>query len=362
MTSFLLPDLGEGLREAEITAWHVAPGDHVVTGQPLVSVETDKAVVEIPSPHSGHIESLHGDAGDLIEVGDVLVEFSGEERTDTGTVVGEIPPVEAEAPARKAAPAVRVLAGRLGVDLAPVRGTGPEGAITSADVTAAAEAAGRSVSRGEPLRGFRRAMARRMTQAHSQAVPASVTEEADIEAWPVDTDPMVRLVRAIVAACKAEPALNCWYESSPVARVLHDHVDLGIAVDTAEGLIVPTLRDAESLSPEQVWERLRELSEAAQARSLLPESLTGQTITLSNFGAIGGRHAAMVIVPPQVAIVGAGRIEPRAVARDGQLAVRRILPLSLTFDHRAVTGGEAARFIAALAADLESEEAERGGT
>lgn len=355
MTSFSLPDLGEGLHEAEIVSWHVAKGDHVVTGQPLVSVETDKAVVEIPSPRSGHIEALLGEAGDLIEVGDVLVEFSDEKRPDTGTVVGEMPSAETEGSVVKAAPAVRALAGRLGVDLASVSGTGPEGAITSADVTTTAEAAGRPVSRGEPLRGFRRAMARRMTQANREIVPASVTEEADIEAWPEGADPMGRLVRAIVAACKAEPALNCWYESKPGKRLLHDHVDLGIAVDTAEGLIVPTLRDAESLSPEQVRARLRELNEAAAARSLPLESLTGQTITLSNFGAIGGRHAAMVVVPPQVAIIGAGRIEARAVARDGQPAVRRVLPLSLTFDHRVVTGGEAARFIAALTADLELE-------
>lgn len=355
MRIFSLPDLGEGLQEAEIVAWHVAPGDHIVTGQPLVSVETDKAVVEIPSPRSGHIGRLHGEAGDLIEVGGPLVEFSGEEEPDTGTVVGKMPTAEETVPAPKAAPAVRALAERLGIELAAMTGTGPGGAITSADVEGAAKAAGRPTGRGEPLRGFRRAMARRMTKAHAEVVPASVTGEADVEAWPEGTDPMARLVRAIVSACKAEPSLNCWYESAVGERILHDHVDLGIAVDTREGLVVPTIRNAEHCSPEELLKRLKELHEGVRERKISPDGLKGQTLTLSNFGAIGGRHAAMVVVPPQVAIVGAGRIDSRAVVHKGQVTARRILPLSLTFDHRAVTGGEAVRFLAALTADLESE-------
>ncbi len=217
MKTFLLPDLGEGLLEAEIVAWHVGQGEHVVVGQPLVSVETDKAVVEIPSPRSGYIEELHGAEGELVDVGDILVDFSDDEKADTGAVVGELPtaenrvaPTNAAAPLSgdvKAAPAVRVLAKRYGVDLRNVKGTGPEGAVTSSDIREASEAVGRPIVQGEPLRGFRRAMARRMAEAHAEVVPASVNDEADVDSWPQGTDTTTRLVQAVVAACKAEPAL-----------------------------------------------------------------------------------------------------------------------------------------------------------
>lgn len=370
---FSLPDLGEGLHEAEIVSWHVVPGDHIVTGQPLVSVETDKAVVEIPSPHSGHVERLFGKAGDLIEVGDLLVEFSGEDIGDAGAIVGDIPTVQvgSTAPegtpvtgkrAVKAAPAARALAQRLGIELTEVTGTGPHGVITRADVQNAINASGISARRGEPLRGSRRVMARRMAEAHTEAVPASLTEEADVEDWPEGTDTLIRLIRSVVSACRTEPALNCWYESATDERILHDHLDLGLAVDTPQGLIVPTLRDVERCSPHELPQRLEEINEAVELRRISPEMLRGQTLTLSNFGAIAGLHAAMIVVPPQVAIVGAGRIEPQVVAYKAGTAVRRILPLSLTFDHRAVTGGEAARFIAALVADLESEKREVVGS
>lgn len=362
MRQFVLPDLGEGLEEAEIVTWHVTEGDHVVTDQPLLSVETDKAVVEIPSPSSGRIAHLFGNKGDIVKVGAPLVEFAEGAEPDTGTIVGELgreehPPTAGISPQRATGqphvfPAVRALARKLDVELETVEATGPGGTITRADVERAAKIMPESGST-EPMRGMRRAMAQRMTAAHAQIVPATVTDEADIDDWPTGEDVTIRLVRAIALACKAEPALNAWYNSTTGERRLIPRVDLGIAVDTEGGLIVPVLRNVAERSVSDLRAGLDRLRADAIARSIPPEELRGATITLSNFGMIGGRFANLIIVPPQAAIIGAGRISPRAVAHRGQPAVRRMLPLSLTFDHRIVTGGEAARFLVALKSDLE---------
>lgn len=193
-------------------------------------------------------------------------------------------------------------------------------------------------------------MAQRMTAAHAEIVPTTVTDEADIDDWRQGEDVTIRLVRAIASACKAEPALDAWCHSGSGERRLIGRVDLGIAVDTEGGIIVPVLRNIAERSVPDLRSGLDRLRADAIARSIPPEELPGATITLSNFGMIGGRFANLVVVPPQAAIVGAGRISERAVAHRGQPAVGRILPLSLTFDHRVVTGGEAAR---ALKSDLE---------
>ncbi|MEX2648600.1 MAG: dihydrolipoamide acetyltransferase family protein [Alphaproteobacteria bacterium] len=362
MKTFALPDLGEGLEEAEIVAWHVAQGDRVGADQPLVAVETDKAVVEVPAPFAGRVLALHGAPGDTVKVGAPLVDIETGESPDTGTVVGELPTTpERASPTRsarpsptpitgraKAMPAVRGLATELGVDIERLAGTGPGGFVTSDDVKAAAGT--RSVA-SEPLRGLRRAMARAMARARLQAVPATVTDEADVDAWPAGEDVTLRLIRALVSGCKAEPALNAGYDGD--GRRLHEHVAVGLAVDTPNGLIVPVLRDADRKPTEALRVVVERLKRAVVDRSIAPEDLRGATITLSNFGTLGGRHAALVVTPPQVAILGAGRLEPRPVARAGGIVAHGILPLSLTFDHRVVTGGEAARFLAAVKADLE---------
>jgi pyruvate dehydrogenase E2 component (dihydrolipoamide acetyltransferase) len=366
MRQFLLPDLGEGLEEAEIVAWHVTEGDHVVADQPLVSVETDKAVVEVPSPRSGRIARLFGAKGDLIKVGAPLVEFAEGPEADTGTVVGDLQPAQAvqretpPAPPEESGragplqvlPAVRALARKLDVDLNLVHASGPEGTITRADVERAAKSL-TEAGPAEPLRGMRRAMAQRMTAAHAEVVSASVTEEADIGGWASGEDTTIRLVRAIAAACRAEPSLNAWYNAAAGERRLVKRIDIGIAVDTEGGLIVPVLRNVAERDARDLRAGLDRMRADAAARSIPPDELRGATITLSNFGMIGGRFANLVIVPPQVAIIGAGRIGPRVVVHEGQPAVRRVLPLSLTFDHRVVTGGEAARFLVALKLDLE---------
>jgi len=362
MRQFMLPDLGEGLEEAEIVTWHVNEGDHVVTDQPLVSVETDKAVVEVPSPYSGRIVRVFGAKGDLLKVGTPLVEFAEGAEQDTGTVVGRLDTGEKQAAAakalaeptlgrvRQALPAVRALAHKLGVDLNAVQPTGPDDTITRADVERAAKSLAEA-GPAEALRGMRRAMAQRMAAAHAEVVAATVTDDADIDDWRSGEDASIRLMRAIAAACRAEPALNAWYGAG--ARRLVKRVDIGIAVDTEGGLIVPVMRNVGERDARDLRAGLDRLRADAVARAIPPEELRGATITLSNFGMIGGRFASLVVVPPQVAIVGAGRISAMVVAHKGQPSVRRVLPLSLTFDHRVVTGGEAARFMVALRSDLE---------
>jgi 2-oxoisovalerate dehydrogenase E2 component (dihydrolipoyl transacylase) len=363
MRQFKLPDLGEGLEEAEIVTWYVNEGDHVVTDQPLVSVETDKAVVEVPSPSSGRIVRLFGAKGDMVKVGAPLVEFAEGAEQDTGTIVGELGTTEASAaaatPSGRAAgrrpqvfPAVRALARKLDVDLEAIEATGPGGTMTRADVERAAKSLSQA-GPAEPLRGLRRAMAQRMTAAHAEIVPATVTDDADIDDWRKGEDVTIRLVRAIAAACKAEPALNAWYNSGAGERCLIERVDIGIAVDTGGGLIVPVIRNVAERDAPGLRTGLDRLRADAIARSIPPGELRGATITLSNFGMIGGRFANLIVVPPQVAIIGAGRIAQRVVAHRSQPTVRRVLPLSLTFDHRVVTGGEAARFLVALKSDLE---------
>lgn len=366
MSGFALPDLGEGLHEAEIIEWHVGPGDHVVADQPLVSVETDKAVVEIPSPQSGHISQVLAEPGDIVPVGKLIIEFSDGPIADVGAIVGDLatpapsqPPLPASAPARpgsgRATPAVRHHAARHNIDLALVTPTGPRDTVTIADVDVfvAAGSSASSLPDIEPLRGTRRAMAANMARAHQEVVPATVTEEADIGDWPEDENATLRLIRAVAAACTAEPALNAAFLGPKIGRRHNNEVHLGLAVDTQDGLFVPVLHDVARRSSADLLAAIEALKRDVEGRRVPAEELRGQTITLSNFGSIAGRHASLVVVPPQVAIVGAGRARPTVVAHHGRPAVRRVLPISLTFDHRVVVGGEAARFLAALLSDLE---------
>ena len=188
------------------------------------------------------------------------------------------------------------------------------------------------------------------------AAKVTITDDADIDAWQPNEDITFRLIRAIVLACQAEPALNAWYDSHSLGRRVIEKIDLGIAVDTEDGLFVPVLRDVANRSRDDLRRGLEALKKDVKARTVPPEELRGYTITLSNFGTFGGRYADPVVVPPTVAILGAGRIRPEVVAVDGQPVVHRLLPLSLTFDHRAVTGGEAGRFLMVVINDLQLPE------
>lgn len=366
MSVFKLPDLGEGLQEAEITEWHAEVGDEVAVDAPLLSVETAKAIVEIPSPTAGRIKRRWGAVGDVLPIGAPLVEFEGNgaaRTSDAGTVVGQVEAGEQVAnetpasigravPGFKAVPAVRALARRLDVDLAVVTPTGPNDTITADDVKRVARIF-QEVGPLEPLRGARRAMANSMSQAHAEVVAVTVVDDADITTWRKGENVMLRLIRAIVAACRVEPTLNAWYDSHAIGRRVLRKIDLGIAVDSEEGLFVPVLRDVGNRDVEDLERGLTDMKRDVIARSIPPEQMRGHTFTLSNFGTFGGRYADPVVVPPTVAILGAGRIRDAVLAVDGQPAVRRCLPLSLSFDHRAVTGGEATRFLTAAIRDLE---------
>jgi len=451
--TFYLPDLGEGLPDATVVEWHVKVGDTIKLDAPLVSMETAKAVVDVPSPYTGKVTKLHGAAGDIIETGAALAEFEpdpnakqraeaestghhhgpkksvgsaapdnsakvvasdegGEiaqpkaDREDEGTVVGAMVSgnhVHVEQLSSvggvKAVPAVRALAKKLKVDLGRVRPTGDGGVVTMKDVKDAAangsaplgaaparavhEDAGRHLAprlpepeparsptslagkpvrtsspsvhaSGQPeqLKGVRRNMARVMADAHAQVVPTTLVDDADLHAWIGKQDITARLIRAIVTACKSVPALNAWFDGKNLTRTLHPHVDIGIAVDTEEGLFVPALRNADVLDGAGVRAAIKRLRTQVEDRSIPASELSGYTISLSNFGMFAGRYATPVVVPPCVAIVGAGKLSHDVVAVMGGIEVHRRMPISLTFDHRAATGGEAARFLKALLDDL----------
>ena len=356
-TLFRLPDLGEGLHEAEIVAWHVGVDDHVVKDQPLCSVETDKAVVEIPAPQAGRIMGLHGAPGDVIEVGAPLVEFSSADvdadAVDSGSVL-ELSANSHAAPRQRQgrkqlAPAVRRLAASLGVDVESIEGTGPQGAITKSDVESAAASTGTEMR----VRSVRRAMLQNMARAGREIVPATVTDEADIQSWPESSDITVRLIRAVVAGCQASPPLNAWFDSKAETLKIHSSVDLGLAVETEDGLFAPVIRNAANSDVAELRKSLETIKADTANRSVPRSALQGATITLSNFGMFGGRFASLVVIPPQVAILGAGRADVRVVPVEGSPQLHRMLPLSLSFDHRVVTGVEATRFLNAVIVDLE---------
>ncbi|SMQ97193.1 dihydrolipoamide acetyltransferase family protein [Xanthomonas fragariae] len=479
--NFHLPDLGEGLPDATIVEWFVKEGDNVRLDDPLVSMETAKAVVEVPSPFSGTLVKLAGAAGDVIVTGAVLAQFAldasqpqrangqdtghshgpaptqvhtpstgdsaagttarvvasdngGEiadsdadadsssdgKRDDAGTVVGAMQSSNAVQSEQaiavggvRAMPAVRALARKLRVDLTQVRASGPDGTVTMADVKQAAAAGSAPLSaarasasvtpinsngapaasqhatantrpankaapdaqqraalsasgkpmrtqppgtsvKGQPeqLKGVRRNMARVMADAHSKVVPTTLNDDADIHAWQPGNDVTVRLVRGIVRACQAVPALNAWFDGEALSRTLHTQVDIGIAVDTEEGLFVPALRNADMLDSHGIREGVNRLRQQVENRSIAASELSGYTISLSNFGMFAGRYATPVVVPPCVAIVAAGRARYQLTPVMGGVETHKVMPLSLTFDHRAATGGEAARFLRALLDDL----------
>jgi 2-oxoisovalerate dehydrogenase E2 component (dihydrolipoyl transacylase) len=363
MKIFNLPDLGEGLPDSEIIEWHVKPGDVVDEGQILVSVETAKAIIDIPSPQAGQIGRLYGKQNDVIETGKPLLSF-GEGAVDSGTVVGKVESTEDliteeavglqhSAVSVKATPAVRALAHRMEVELSMVTPSGHDGLIIESDVRRVARILTEH-GHMEPLRGVRRAMARNMAQAHAEVAPATVVDDADITEFNSSTDITPRLIRALIAGCKAEPSLNAWYDSHANGRRVLDRVHLGLAVDAPQGLFVAVMPDIQISDQDGIVERLIVLKEKIKNRTLKPSELRGYSITLSNFGAIAGRYASPVVLPPTVSILRAGLASDQVVARNGEAVIRHLLPLSLTFDHRAVTGGEAARFLRAVIDDLQS--------
>lgn len=368
MKYFKLPDLGEGLQEAEIVEWHVEAGDEVQTDQLVVSVETAKAIVDVPAPHSGKIERLFGNVGTTVHVGEALFEYSGGVE-ESGALVGTSSTQESADRTKTpkdqcaieqkssstvlATPYIRTLANNNNIDLSTVSGTGPGGQISERDLVA-----GRNKTVGaSPLKGARKSMVKNMTKAHTEVVKVTLNEDADIHLWNEQQSPTVRVVRAIKAACRIEPILNSWYDAESNSLQTFDHINLGVAVDTPQGLFVPVLRDVGKLSDEEIRFILNDAKQKAALQTLPTSAMVGATITLSNFGTLCGRYADPVVVPPCVAIIGTGKIRKEVVAVDSStVAIRNIMPLSLSFDHRVITGGEAARFLKAFIDDLKQVE------
>jgi 2-oxoisovalerate dehydrogenase E2 component (dihydrolipoyl transacylase) len=365
MQRFNLPDLGEGLQEAEIVRWHVAVGDRVAVDQPMVAMETAKAVVEVPAPFAGVIAALHGKPGDTVATGAPLVDFeggtavaaspatakpaaataatpgTGAPGTSQGGVVGQMPETDeviSAAPAGgrsgrgriRAVPAARELARRTNVDIETLTGSGPNGLITLDDVIGAGTSGSGRLSLAtssmrpaanlsetgelEVLRSLRRAMAQSMTLARDNVMECTVFDDADIEGWQQGGDYTVRLLRAIAAGCTAEPGLNAWFDGTHQGRRVFHHIQVGIAVDTPDGLLVPVIRDVGNRDAAQLRSEVNRLKAGARDRTLPPSDLRDFTFMLSNFGVMAGRYATPVVVPPAVAILGAGRISRDVVA------------------------------------------------
>lgn len=360
MSIFNLPDLGEGLAEAEIHEWHVKEGDMVLVDQPLVSVETAKAVVEVPAPQAGRIVKLYGKAGDMIKTNAPLVEFAEE---DKGTVVGRLEvsqvlldeggavksdSAKVAEKAVKAMPAVRALARELHVDLNHVKPTGLQGQITEDDV---------KQSSGDVLHGVRYAMAMAMEKSHQEIVPVTVFDEADVTAWGSESDITVRLIQAMVDGINAEPLMNAWFDGKTHQYRLQKDIHLGLAMDTVDGLFVPVLRDVAKKSANELRDMINQFKKSVRDRTIMPRDLQGATITLSNFGTIAGEYTTPIILPPMVAILASGKMREVVRVHEGVVAIRRVIPLSLTFDHRVLTGGEATRFFGAVIDSLSSSSA-----
>ncbi len=350
---FKLPDLGEGLTEGEIARWLVQEGQEIAEDDPLVEIATDKTTVEIPSPAAGTVTQILVQEGAVVPVGTVLVVIGGDGTRAAAPAAEPAMVARAAGVPRdsvRATPLVRRLAQELGVDLSTVTGTGPQGRITEQDVRGGSAAGPAPRERREPIRGIRRQMFEHLTRARE--IPAVTwVEEADFTG--VDLKLLLPLVLEAVASSLQEfPELNARIDGGDL--VLVDRYDIGVAVQTDQGLVVPVVRACESRSLEELDADVHRLAGAAHAGKLAPEELRGGTFTVTSAGRSAGLFVTPLINHPEVAILGIHRIEDRAVVRDGDVVVRRMGNVSVTFDHRVIDGKRAADFGLAVIARLAS--------
>ena len=416
---FILPDLGEGVHEAELIKWCVAVGDTVSEHQTLAEMETDKALVEVPSPWSGVIESLNASAGDIVLVGSKLVNYKIGSSTktsesvtdaappDTGCVVGAVddsmsvpasfqrsdePTEQTSSQKSVATPAVRRIAKEHNVDINNVLGTGRGGRVTASDIeahkaptktqgapapvleqTPAAPLATRvsvpqeGISERIPFRGIRRKIAEAMMHSIRTTAHFQVMDEADVTQIDKKRKAISELIgrklsilpfvmKAVTRCLKKHPALNATVDDFVEEILLHSTIHLGCAVDTENGLMVPVIKDADTLSPVQLADETSRLAKACRDRSIAREELSGGTFTISNVGSYGGMYSTPIINYPEVGILGVGRTKEQVLTKDGTFYAGKILPLSLSCDHRVVDGAEAARFLSSLIELLENPE------
>jgi 2-oxoisovalerate dehydrogenase E2 component (dihydrolipoyl transacylase) len=392
--AFLLPDLGEGLEDAEVVAWKVKEGDRVELNQTLVEVNTAKALVEIPSPWEGVVEKLHAADGDVVKVGQPLVSIRTDEAAEDAkpkrrAVLVGYGVAEEEEPARApaggpgraegrragpvpASPPVRRLAKEMGIDLAVLTGTGPDGRVTREDVMAAARSAERTPptqpAEGDervPVRGVRRLVAQKMARS-AREIPHVTTfltvDATNLEAYRgelqkqtgsrVTALPIV--VRGFIEVIKEFRALNASFDADNSEIVLRGDIHVGIATDTERGLLVPVVRNADGFGIQELAGEMGRLVRAAREGTSAPEDLTGSTVTVSNVGSFGAEYGTPIINHPESSILAIGVIEPRALVVDGQVEARAAVTLSLSFDHRVLDGAEAGRAMRSLGDLLES--------
>ena len=412
---FKFPDIGEGLEEGKIIEWYVDKGQSVSSGDPLVKMETDKVVTDIPSPKSGVISQRFGAVGETVHVGNALVEIDIEGVNGVAAVeaAAEVPappsakvveekgfgvvgtievagdgaylpssgeglqtqaPVSHSDRARKvlATPVARAMAKDLGVDINLLSGSGPAGRVTKKDVEKAAHQSNPpapsqatlaiptgSGVRYEPLSMIRKTIAKNMTRSKQNAVHMSVMDEVEVtelvearkrlkpsfEAMGLKLSYLPFIIKAVSLALREHPILNAELDLEN-ERIIHkDHINIGIAVDTDDGLVVPVIRDADQLSIQELTARINDFSVRAPKRQLSLDELKGGTFSITSYGSIGGYFAVPVINYPQAAIFGIGRLTQKPVIKDGQIAIGNVLPISMSVDHRIVDGGEVARFL-----------------
>jgi pyruvate/2-oxoglutarate dehydrogenase complex dihydrolipoamide acyltransferase (E2) component len=372
---FRMPDIGEGLTEAEIVAWLVEEGEVVAVGQAIVEVETAKTTVEIPAPQAGTILRLVGDAGDTVVVGEVLFVI-GSRGEDTGAPPGggedelqrnDGSQAEGSRSSKphsrgvQAMPVVRKLASDLGVDLTSVTGSGPGGAITRADVELAASEETSGSDRRETLSGVRRAIASHLTESWRTIPHVTVQAEVRAEALlsgrattqgtKLPVEAVIAL--AVIPLLRSHPEFNATVDGEDV--IYRSHINLGFAVDTSKGLKVVVVRNADAKTPPELAEAFERMAHGAIAGSATPDELTGQTFTISNIGALGGGHGTPIIPLGTTAILSMGRAVPQPVVVDGELSIGLVAPLDLSYDHRLIDGGLGQRFLADLVHALERE-------
>ena len=419
---FILPDLGEGVHEAELIKWCVSVGDTVNEHQTLAEMETDKALVEVPSPWTGVIESLNATEGDIVLVGSKLVSYkigdapktsepeSNDTPPDTGCVVGAVDDnmsvpasfqrtVESSQQTSNqksiATPAVRRIAQEQRVDINAVQGTGRGGRVTASDIeahttvpqtvqpqqqpapvveqTPTAELATRvsvpqeGVSERIPFRGIRRKIAEALTHSLQKAAHFQVIDEADVTLLDKKRKALGELIgkklsilplvmTAVTKALKQHPTMNSTVDDFVEEILLHSNINLGCAVDTDNGLMVPVIRNADTLSPVQLAEETARLASACRDRSIPREELSGGTFTISSVGSYGGMFTTPIINYPEVGILGVGRSKERVLTKDGTFYAGLVLPLSLSCNHCVVDGAEAAKFLRTICELLENPE------
>ena len=349
-SAFKLPDLGEGLTEGEVARWLVAEGQEIAEDDPLVEIQTDKATVEIPSPYGGTVLQVLVAEGDVVPVGTELVVIGAPGEEAPAATPAPVTAARPAAPASsrvQATPVVRRIAQELGVELATVSGSGPGGRITEEDVRAAA---GGGEGRREPLRGVRRIIAEHMARAHREVPPVTWVEECD-----VDDVPLERLLPTVVKACVDAlhefPELNARLDGDAILYL--DRYDVGVAVQTDDGLVVPVVRGVDGKSVDELATEIGDLAERARAGSVAADDLRGSTFTVTSAGKLAGLFQTPIVNHPEVAILSIGRVAQRPVVRDGEVVIRRMGTIALTFDHRVVDGARAAAFGLAVIARIQ---------